>query len=171
MPIRLAAVWTWKYTLIYLCASSCIAFLFWYGYSPRQQAQHTFTQLEQQSISQLDPDLRQAIRVALTHRSSPPTPDWDGTGQHYLHKVWPTVKQQIEPQTLFLLQVSQYLADSQHIKQGYLDFPHTYALSVGKPAITFVWHRQGWWTWHIQYVCSDTPQPVVTLKQCPSAKR
>lgn len=164
------ALWTWTYALIGMVAA-VIALIVWgYGYSPRLQAKHTLAMLAQQDFAALDAPLQQAIVHSLVLHPTAHPPAWDGLGQRYLQKMWPTIKQQVEPQQLFMLQTSQYLANQQ-IEQGYVDFPDTYVLKLGQPAIKFYWQRQGWTDWQIQMVCSEQPHPLVTLRSCPSAKR
>lgn len=169
MPTRLMARWTRKY-IIGLLAGLIAFIILGYGYSPRLHVKHTLTVLAQQDFAALDVPLQEAIRRSIVVHPTAQPPVWDGLGQRYLHKMWPTIKQQVEPQQLFLLQTSQYLAEP-HIQQGYLDFPNRYRLALGQPAIQLIWQRQGLWSWHIQTVCSDSPQPLVTLHTCPSAKR
>jgi hypothetical protein len=170
MPTRLMALWTWKYTPIGLSAGLIALLVLGYGYSPRLQVKHTLNTLARQDFAALDPRLQQAIRHSMVAQPSTPTPAWEGLGQRYLHKMWPTIKQQVEPSQLFLLQTSQYLANQQ-MEQGYVDFPNTYVLKLGQPAIEFYWQRQGWADWQIEVVCSQQPHPLVTLQTCPSAKR
>jgi hypothetical protein len=168
---RPALAWTWKYTLIGLLLGLIGVVIFWYGYSPRPQVKHTLAQLQLQDFAALDPAVQQVIRDSMIQSPQRTTPNWNGLGRQYLQKIWPTINSQVEPHTLFLLQINQYLADQSGVDQGYQPFPDHYQVSIGTPTIELTWRRQGLWTWQLQRICSDQPQPLVTLQTCSSASR